>query len=133
MHASLFLLPFIALSSALPSLAPRQGQEDKSQLLLNEISQLGVAVQELDADVKMFDGSPFTALPQGYNIIRSAMKVDDLIKQSTKTAKESSPFTMTESRNVLIALAGQIDPIMDTLNTLKMKVCRETGVVMCSN
>jgi hypothetical protein len=120
MLSSLILLPLFTLTSAL-SLSPRQS----STQLLAQISELSTSVTQLTSAVNSFDGSLLGVLPQGLGVITAEKDVDARVLKATRTAQDSSAFTAPESRDVLVALAGQIDPIKGSLEALKGKVCTE--------
>ena len=122
MHYSLFLLPFIAISQAIP-LAPRQDSQALAPQLLEQIRSLNTAVTQLTTAVNNYDGSLFGVLPQGIAVISAEKKVDSLVSKATETAQDSSKFTAPDSKEVVQTLATQIGPIKDSLSALKTKVC----------
>jgi hypothetical protein len=122
MISSLIFLPVLTLTSALSlSLSPRQSQ-DLAPELLSQIADLSTSVTQLTSAVNSFDGSLLGVLPQGLGVITAEKKVDHLVLDATRTAQDSSAFTAPESRDILVALAGQIDPIKGSLEALKGKV-----------
>lgn len=121
MHYSFFLLPFIAISHAVP-LVPRQDSQDLAPQLIEQIRSLGAATKQLTTAVNNYDGSLFGVLPQGIAVISAEKKVDSLTLKATDTAQESSKFTAPESTEVVQTLATQIGPTQDSLNALKSKV-----------
>lgn len=121
MISSFIVLPFLALTSAL-ALTPRQDSADLAPQLLSQIADLSTSVTQLTSAVNAFDGSLLGVLPQGLGVITAEKDVDSRVLKATRTAQDSSAFTAPESRDVLIALAGQIDPIKGSLEALKAKV-----------
>lgn len=118
MHFSTLSIALLTFTTILTSASPMRRQSDLAATVLSDISTLGADVSKLTSEVNSFDGGLIASL----GVITAETALDVQILKTTATVKHSAAFNSTEGQSIVLALAGLITPISDSLTAISDKV-----------
>jgi len=107
----------LALTTTLIAASPMRRQSDLASAVLSDIATLSTDLSTLTSEVNSFDGGLLASL----GVITAETALDAQILKTTATVKHSASFNNTEGQSIVLALAGLVTPITDSLTAISDK------------